>query len=144
MPRTIRRKEHVEPKEVLSIPTPEPSVKTTKTVAEKSPGIPTWKKLGGGSFRLASGKIIKPNQVFQAYESEIPKAFRDCVKMVEGVAESASKPIKKVKASVYKINSIGETEDSLFNVVGENGKSYNERPLSFEEAEDLVEALQKA
>ena len=48
----------------------------------------SWKKLGGGSFRLATGRIIKPNQIFDATEAEIPKAFRDVVVSVKPLPPS--------------------------------------------------------
>lgn len=48
-------------------------------IRTKSNDLPKWKKMGRGSFRMASGKIIKPNQVFTAKELEIPEAFRNLV-----------------------------------------------------------------
>lgn len=38
-----------------------------------------WLKTGGGSLRLKTGKIIKPNEKFSACPEEIPEAFRDIV-----------------------------------------------------------------
>lgn len=39
-------------------------------------------KLGTGSLRML-GKIIKPNERFQAYPEDIPKAFADLIKCLE-------------------------------------------------------------
>jgi len=39
-----------------------------KTNMKNDPEI-LWKKIGGGTFRMASGRIIKPNQTFRAHLS---------------------------------------------------------------------------
>lgn len=46
-----------------------------------------WKKTGGGSFRLKSGKIVKPNESFRAKAEDIPKAFRDILIPLDGLPE---------------------------------------------------------
>lgn len=40
--------------------------------------VQTFRKKGGGSFRF-KGKIVKQNQTFEAYPSEIPENFRDII-----------------------------------------------------------------
>lgn len=56
-------------------------------IRTKSIYLPKWKKIGRGSFRMASGKIIKPNQIFAAKEEEIPIGFRNLVIRIESGTE---------------------------------------------------------
>ena len=60
----------------------------TKVVQTET--LPKWRKDGRGSFRMASGKIIKPNQIFSAKESEIPEGFRNLVIQIEPGTEEES------------------------------------------------------
>ena len=96
---------------------------------------------GGGIFRLASGRIIKPKQSFKAFPDEIPEAFRDTVK-----------PMDKDKAEVYKETGIASVPDIEFtvksegggwyNVISAEGKVMNEKKLRKEDADELKEALE--
>lgn len=97
----------------------------------------TWKKLGGGSFRLASGKIIKPNQVFEAYPEDIPVAFRDRVVPVNPDDLPQEYPLEVVKANYQVIFK----SPGWYDVVDGNGKVVNEKRLRSEDAKRLVEQL---
>jgi len=96
-----------------------------------------WKKLGGGTFRLQSGKIIKPNQVFDAYVSEIPKAFRDVVVPLDPLPEDV--PLT-VTSGDYQVKSRGPGWYDVFDAFG---KRVNEQALRQPEAEKLAEELMK-
>ena len=73
-------------------------------IRTKSIDLPKWKKTGRGSFRMANGKIIKPNQVFSAKESEIPAGFRNLViRMDAGVEEV---PVIGIKTPAFEVQPI--------------------------------------
>lgn len=120
----------------------EPEVTTSKTevitpqIVTTTPGICTWRKKEGGTFRLGSGRKVKPNEVFTAYPSEIPEAFKDLFELVEGNADA----IERVITSPSKF-SIGTREDGLFDVVDMDGKSINDEPMAEEDADKLLMAL---
>jgi hypothetical protein len=122
--------------------------KKVAVVIEEDTSVLRWRKIGG-SLRLANGKIIKPNQVFLAKESEIPKAFRDTViclseaEVIERAAVKTAELTKKLKAP-----------EGVFKVVGSKAKGYsvlkegedkpiNEKPFETKkEAEDLLAVLE--
>lgn len=98
--------------------------------------------MGGGGLHL-NGKVIKPNQVFSARPSQIPKAFRDvCLALDEiKVVEPLPIPISVVKTT-YTVVPRGKSR-SLFDVVDGNGKVLNEKVLTRDVAEQLVRDLEK-
>lgn len=96
-----------------------------------------WKNLGG-TFRMREGKkIVKPNEVFDAFPHEIPQAFRDCIKPVDA-QEPSKADIIQVVSSSYEIKSKGP---GLYNVVDGQGKVINEKGLSVQAAKELLETL---
>lgn len=103
-----------------------------------------WKKLGGGSLHLKN-RLIKPNEVFKAYPSEIPAAFRDQVIPLESIEPATTgEPItipEPVKIA-YTIQPRGKSR-SLFDVVDINGKAINEKPLPKLVAEQLINDLER-
>ena len=107
------------------------------------PSVIQWRKNGPGSLRLKTGKIVKQNEVFWARESDISAAFRKCVSPVDANAYIAEKerPLELERAT-YTIEACSD-DQTKFNVINYSGKIINEKPLSLEEAEDLVEALKK-
>lgn len=96
-----------------------------------------WKKLGGGSFRMASGRIIKQNQVFEATEAEIPKGFRDVIVPVDPIPEP---PALEVVPGGYQVRSRGP---GWYDVVDAQGKVVNEGALRQADAQKLLEDLSK-
>jgi hypothetical protein len=88
-----------------------------------------WKKNGGGTFRLPSGKIIKPNQKFRARIDEIPKAFRDQIIPLEDISEMNG----EVKAPEYNKQDAG-----LFYIMDEEGP-VTDKTYSEEMANQIVE-----
>lgn len=117
---------------------------------------PSWRKIGGGSLRLP-GRIIKPNQVFQADRSELPDLFMKYLVPVGAEAEKAMKaeryeaPIdekniqipeyKKVKVSGSSEFIKEETGKGWFDVKDNEGKKVNEKSLREKEADALIEDL---
>ncbi len=98
----------------------------------------TWRKIGGGSLRLPN-RIIKPGQVFKAFEEDIPKAFRNVVERISTVEKPEVKlPIKKL---TYKSVPV-EGEEGLFNIVDSRGKQVNEEPLTEEVATEMIKTLE--
>ena len=108
----------------------------TPQIVVTPPGICTWRKKEGATFRLGNGKKVKPNEVFRAYPSEIPPAFRDLFELLEG-DENA---VERVITAPSKF-AIGEREDGMFDVVDPDGKCINDVPLGKEDAEKLLIAL---
>jgi len=113
-----------------------------------------WIKKGGGSLRI-DGKIIKPGQKFSALPSSIPKGFRDLIKPLEPIpyvipepgAKKASAPIPipktiKVTEAAYKVEPRPNSK-TWFDVVDAQGKKLNEKALTQEIANQLVEDLLK-
>ncbi len=95
-----------------------------------------WIKTGGGSFRMANGRIIKPNQTFYAKPEDIPKGFRDLVKPLDDLPEEA--PIKSITVFEMREHSDG----GFFDVVNaKTGKKMNENPLDKETAEIMLRGL---
>lgn len=112
-----------------------------KTVAKKQeeyrPKKIKWRKMGGGSFRLKSGKIIKPNQVFTAIVDDIPEAFRDVVVAMEDLPDEPPVIIDPIKDQ-YRIES---DSTGKFNIIDVHGKVINENPLSPNEAQEMYNSL---
>ena len=90
----------------------------------------------GGTFRMAGGKIIKPNETFFAAEAGVPKAFRDTIILLEGELESEQSVKPKALRYFIKQKSTG-----WFDVVDENEKVLNEKALRKPDAEKLLDSL---
>ena len=99
----------------------------------------TWKKTGGGSFRLPN-RIIKPNQVFKAYEEEIPESFRDVVIPLDDVVEQVS---EKEDASTPQVTDfkVVHRAGKWYDIESASGKKLNEKALSKEDAEKFIADL---
>lgn len=111
------------------------------TVDDTGSKLIWWRKTGGGSFRGLKGRIIKPNEKFQAYEHEIPKSFRDVIIPLQSLPSKAPVAPIKVIEPVYAIEKRGSS--GWYNVVDAQGKALNEKALKKEVAEKLVKDLAK-
>lgn len=121
-----------------------------------------YKKIGGGSMRLADGRKIKPNEIFEATENSIPAFFRDLVEKVkkaepvpqeidevEDVDVSKKGKFKRknstisVTYSVLPVENTDTDDDSIlgYNVVDGIGTVINEELLSEKEATELCVSL---
>jgi len=79
-----------------------------------------YKKLGGGSFRLITGKIVKQNEIFEAYPHEIPNAFKDLlvvmdekVVQIPEVSHAADTDVDEVEVGTESGKAIADTEDTV-------------------------------
>jgi len=104
-----------------------------------------YRKIGGGSLHLKN-RLIKPNEIFLAYPSEIKEAFRDTVIPLE---EEPKRPMPKVEPlpkpavkSAYTLKARGKSR-LLFDVVDAQGKILNEKVLTKTLAEQLIAGLNK-
>lgn len=120
-----------------------------------------WHKQGGGSFHMRDGRIIKPNQKFEAYPEDIPDGFRDVVVPLEPLPEDeplqsatefelqqaespASLDEKQEGQAKYEIQpqqyEKQERDTSgWFDVVDSEGNHVNKKALREDEAENLIE-----
>ena len=99
-----------------------------------------WKKIGGGSFRMANKKIIKPGQVFLAYDHEIPKGVRDIVIALDPVPEKEAAAPVKVEKPDYTVK---HRSGGFYNILDSNGKVMNEEAIKGKPAaEKFIEDLQ--
>ena len=118
-----------------------------KVVKEEKENVrikPRWKKTGKGTLRLF-GRIIKPNETFQAYPEEIPDSFKDCLRCLD--EEALKEDIERVEEEVeitpvYDIIAV-EGKPHFFDVINTvSGKAINEAPLKKKEALSLKETLE--
>lgn len=117
------------------------SNETAVTVIPNKEGLVRWVKRGGGSFRLASGKIIKPNQVFMARPEEIPAGFRDIVVPVNEAELKAVEEGGTLIGMMVKFE-LRKTPADTYNVVNiKTEKVMNGYPLEKAEAEKLLQEL---
>ena len=105
-----------------------------------------WKKEGGGSLHLRiNGRLtlIKPNQRFYARTEEIPEAFKDVIAAVDPVQAAKVEKVKeeKIEKSTAPKFELQHRSGKWWDVVNESGKVQNEKALSKEDAEDLLNSL---
>lgn len=102
----------------------------------------TWKKIGGGSFRIGN-RIIKQNEVFQAKESEIPAVFRDIIipqQIIPGKQEIKYVPVTYTLVPTDAPED-AEEGDKYFNILDSYGKTINEKPLEESKAKSFIVSL---
>ena len=106
------------------------------------PGMVRYIKNGGGSLRLPN-RIIKPNEVFDAYPEDIPETFRDMIVPLDGEVKKQQEAV--VQVSVPKAEKLEYFTKlrggGYYNVVDTNGKVMNEKALRKDAAEDLIKSL---
>ncbi len=116
-----------------------------------------WKKLGGGILRIRDGrKIVKPNEEFLAYPSEIPDGFRDTIVPLEEipevipvspsfeVKERAEEPVQplEVDEDAPEYEAVKREKGHWYDVINkETGKPLNDKALTKVQAVELLKAL---
>ena len=99
-----------------------------------------WRKIGGGSFRMGSKRLIKPGQEFMAYDHEIPMGFRDTIILLDTVPEKEAEVPVKVKQAEYTVK---HRSGGYYNILDSNGKVVNEEAVKGKDAaEQFIEDLQ--
>ncbi len=98
-------------------------------------GLPRWRKIGGGNYRMANGRIIKTNQVFRAAESDLPKAFRHLLVPLDGLPKDTPLDVSSGK---YEVRAAGT---GWYDVIDTQGKVVNEKSLRQADAEKLIQDL---
>lgn len=110
--------------------------------SEEPNEIYRWRKIGGGGCRLVikgSKKIIKPNQVFEATEEEVPEAFRDVIIKIDA---KAIQEYKEILGSLPTFEAKErEDEEGVWDVFNGKGKKLNEKGLTKEKADKFIETL---
>lgn len=108
----------------------------------------SWKKVGGGDARLVingRNRIIKPNEVFDAFEDEVPSAFRDVIICLNGnvSGKPTNKPETIVNVDVTPITYTKEATEveGLFNIKNSLGKIVNQKPITEEKADQFINDL---
>lgn len=104
--------------------------------AEDEEELMRFRKIGGGTFRMASGKIIKPNQVFTAKASEIPQGARKFVIALSGSFEEAETPKRADLKYSLRVRSPG-----WYDIVDGEGKVINETALREAQAREMLKSL---
>jgi hypothetical protein len=117
-------------------------VDNTNVTADVIP-VYKWKKIGGGSLRMPN-RIIKPNQTFEATESEIPRSFMKSLVNLGVAGERVAKfvPLEEEKllerTQSYTLHYRG---NNWYDIVDRQGKALNEKALRKEDAEHLLKSL---
>lgn len=131
-------------------------IKVEKEIPE---GMKCYQKVGGGNIRFPN-RIIKSGQKFWVYSETIPASFKDSCKEVaadngavvidklprpriEGTEVQELVPIKfeMVKALDEDGEVIKKGDSALYNVVGEDGKPLNDKPLRKGKATELLDTV---
>ncbi len=107
-----------------------------------------WQKTGGGTFYLKPpagspakrGRKIKSGQIFKAYPSEIPQAFRDNIKALDPVPPPPEEEILEVDEGEYTLKSRGA--GGWYDILDSEGKVVNEKALKKDAALEHIESLQ--
>jgi hypothetical protein len=101
-----------------------------------------WRNSGGGTFRMAGGKIIKPNQVYKAYEDQVPAAFRDTQICLEEIPTEVKVIPKKSKNATPKYEIVHKGA-GWYDVIDSSGKPVNEKALREAEAITIKSELEE-
>lgn len=101
------------------------------------------KEDGKGRIKKITRRRIKENERFKACEMDIPEAFRDNIKPLDGdisITEAVNKSKTVERKVTYTVESRG---GGWYNVVDVQGKIVNDKALKVEDAKQLKEELEK-
>ena len=82
---------------------------------------------------MASGKIIKPNQVFSAKESDIPEGFRNLVIRIDTGTEET--PVIGIKVPAFEVQPITPAVQKIL----DDFNAETDAVLNKQEAEELLQ-----
>ena len=112
--------------------------RNTATTTPRDPDLKRWHQTGGGTFNMGR-RVIKPKEVFWAKEEEIPLAFRDTIKCLDGEPTGKKeKPVEVVRSKYSKV----EKTPGYFNIIDANGKVMNDAGLREAKADELLAQLE--
>lgn len=99
-----------------------------------------WVKTGGGSHRLADGRVIKNGQRFEATEKEISLSFRDIIKPLEPLSNKDEKFETATRFEIKPATIDGR--GGWFNVVNKaSGKPITNKAMKQEDALKLLQEI---
>jgi hypothetical protein len=112
-------------------------------VSETSDKVYTWKKTSPGTHHTGSLEI-KPGDTFKSTLFDIPPAFRNLFTCMDGdpMVDEGKKEesLKEALKPVYTLQPAARK--GWFNIVNEEGKAINEKPLKEADANELKAALE--
>ena len=118
--------------------------------SDKKTEVKTYKKLGGGTFRLVNGQIIKPNEIFKTTPDQVPLAFKDLLIEIkpEIVPEEEEETVivpeeeeEETEVSDKPAFYIKDEGNYWFNIYSKAGKLITDTKLRKAAAEKLLEEL---
>jgi hypothetical protein len=95
----------------------------------------SWKNMGGGTLRLRDGRIIKPGQVFLAYDHQVSKAFRDTIILQDTVEKPKELEPDVIIEPRFSLKRKG---GNWYDIVDKQGKVVNAKSLKKVDAEELL------
>jgi hypothetical protein len=95
-----------------------------------------WRNAGGGTLRLRDRRVIKPGETFLAADDEVPRAFRDTIKLIDDV--KPEKPVEAVKVTY----TIKTKPGGWCDILDDRGKVVNEKSMKRNAAEELIRTLE--
>ena len=101
-----------------------------------------WRKIGGGALRMPN-RIIKPNQVFEATELEIPNSFMKSLVKLGVVSTTVKKDEFEGEDEISKQSkySLRHRGGPWWNIIDSYEKVVNEKALRKEDADALLVSL---
>lgn len=84
-------------------------------------------------------RIMKPGQVFFAFERDLPEEFKLMIMEMDLPVKQPEVQESSFRSATYRIKERKGGE--YYDVIDSNGKKMNEKQLSKEEAEELVKKL---
>lgn len=112
-----------------------PSTASPSEVVEEEASV-RFRKIGGGTLRLASGRIIKPNQVFSARASEISQSARKFVVPLTGNFQEVDSPKRVEQKYTLHVRAPG-----WYDILDGEGKVINENALREAQAREMLKSL---
>jgi hypothetical protein len=115
------------------------------TRKRKESNLPKWEVTGSGGLTLLDKRTFEKGDTFEAEEWDVPEAFSDSVIRLTPKEEiRVQKPVYK-KEEVVASAEEQDKEDfvQLYNIVSEDGKTINEKPLPSKEIDKLLKELNK-
>jgi hypothetical protein len=108
-----------------------------------------WKNIGGGTFQVEAGRIIKSGEIFEADPQQVPQIFRDTIIPLDPDQDPPQTLTRKKAPAKQDPDpptgkySIQKRNAGWFDVVDQDGNYANESALRSGEAEELMLKLNR-